>query len=142
MLYPSSDSVGGVPEPPGDFKDNYNSLKTLINSALKDGIPIEDLHLVPKDPANPNPKRLSKDDLLRLLHALRRLRSRYQRLLQSPVPRELVRDILAKSVEDRLPWEDEALEKHEKWRGDVAAIKGDVQRELNDHLNDEFFKDL
>ena len=142
MLFPSRDSAAGVPEPPGDFKDNYQQLKKLINTALKDGTPLEALHLIPKDTGRKNPKKLSKDDLIRLLHTLRRLRSRYQRLLQPPVPKELIRDILAKPPEDRLPWETEALEKQEQWQEDVRAVRARVQQELNDHLNDEFFGDL
>ena len=60
--------------------------------------------------------------------------------MKSPVPKELVRDILAKSPEDRLPWEDEALEKHETWKQDLAAVRAEVQKELNRHLTEEFFR--
>jgi hypothetical protein len=58
------------------------------------------------------------------------------------VPKELIRDILAKAPEDRLPWETEALDKQEQWQEDVRAVRVRVQQELNDHLNDEFFGDL
>ena len=93
----------------------------------------------PKHPSNRNPKQLSKEDLLALLHTIRRIRTRYQRLLQCPVPHELERDILAKSPENRLPWETEALEKITQWRADVRKVREQVQKELNDHLNAEFF---
>ncbi len=142
MLFPSHGSVAGVPEPPGDFKDNYQHLKNLINTALRDGAPLEALHLIPKDAGRKNPKTLTKDDLIRLLHTLRRIRTRYQRLLQAPVPKELIRDVLAKPPEDRLPWETEALEKQEQWQDKVRAVRARVQQELNDHLNDDFFHDL
>ncbi len=140
MLFPSHESSVGAPEPPGNFKDNYQHLKKLINKALKEGTPLEDLNLVPKDSEKESPKKLSKDDLIKLLHTLRKLRSKYQRLLNPPVPKELVRDILAKPEENRLPWEEEALSKHEKWLADLNAVRSQVQKELNDHLNDEFFK--
>ncbi len=139
MLFPFSDPAAGAPEPPGDFNSNYRQLKQLINKALKDGTPLEDLHLIPRLPAQQKPKQLSREDLLRLLHAIRRIRSRYQRLLQSPVPRELERDILAKTPDQRLPWETEALEKVEQWREDVKKVRSQVRRELNDHLKDHFF---
>lgn len=139
MLFPFSDSTPGVSEPPGDFKNNYKLLKQIINKALKEGTPLEDLHLIPRNPSDKKTKQLSKDDLLRLLHTIRRLKTRYQRLLQCPVPHELERDILAKAPEERLPWETEALEKIEQWRVDVQSIRAQVQKELNDHLNGEFF---
>ena len=78
--------------------------------------------------------------MLKLLQVIRRIRTRYQRLLQSPVPKELVRDILAKPPEQRLPWENEALEKVEQWRKAVKKVRVQVQKELNDHLNAEFFQ--
>ena len=51
MLFPFSDPAAGAPEPPGDFNSNYRQLKQLINKALKDGTPLEDLHLIPRMPA-------------------------------------------------------------------------------------------
>jgi hypothetical protein len=142
MLFPSRESSIGAPEPPGNFKDNYQHLKKLINKALKEGTPLEDLRLVPKDSDKGSQKKLSKNDLIKLLHTLRKLRSKYQRLLQPPVPKELIRDILAKPEQDRLPWETEALEKQEKWKEDLKSMRAQVQKELNDHLNDEFFSGL
>ncbi len=139
MLFPFSDSTPGVSEPPGDFNSNYKRLKQLINKALKEGTPLEDLHLIPRNLTKEKTKQLSKEDLLRLLHTIRRIKTRYQRLLQCPVPHELERDILAKAPEERLPWETEALEKIEQWRVDVQKIRAQVQKELNDHLKGEFF---
>lgn len=140
MLFPFPDPAAGVSAPPGDFDSNYRHLKRLINKALKEGTPIEDLHLIPKSSSHPKPKRLSREDLLKLLRVIRRIRSRYQRVLQPPVPRELERDILAKKPSERLPWETEALEKLEQWREDVKALRAQVQKELNDHLNTQFFR--
>jgi hypothetical protein len=141
MLSPFSDPANEVSAPPGDFESNYRHLKSIINRALKEGTPLEDLHLIPKQISpGKHSKHLSQDDLLRLLHVIRRLKVRYEKLLQSPVPRELERDILAKAPEKRLPWEDEALEKQEQWRRDVKAVRASVRKELNDHLNAEFFR--
>jgi len=140
MLFSFSDPAAAVPELPGDFNSNYRYLKQLINKALKDGTPLETLHLIPKHPPRKKPKQLSKKDLIKLLHIIRRIRTRYQRLLQPPVPRELERDILAKKPEQRLPWELEALEKLERWREDVNSVRAQVRKELNDHLNVEFFQ--
>jgi len=141
MLSPFSDPANEVSAPPGDFESNYRHLKSIINRALKQGTPLEDLHLIPKtiSPGKQS-KHLSQDDLLKLLHVIRRIKVRYEKLLQSPVPRELERDILAKSPENRLPWEEEALEKQAQWRRDVKAVRAKVQKELNDHLNAEFFR--
>jgi hypothetical protein len=142
MLFPFSDAQNGVSEPPEDFKSNYKQLKALINKALNEGTPLEDLKLIPRSGSGKKAKQLSKDDLVKLLHTIRRIRTRYQRLLQSPVPKELERDILAKSPEERLPWEEEALEKVNRWREDVQKVRAQVQKELNDHLNAEFFQGL
>jgi hypothetical protein len=140
MLFPCSDPAAGVSAPPGDFESNYRHLKKLINKALKEGTPIENLRLIPKSQSDPQPKNLSRDDLLRLLQVIRRIRTRYQKVLQSPVPKELERDILNKSPEERLPWETEALEKVTQWREDVKILRSQVQKELNDHLNSDFFR--
>ena len=140
MLFPFSDPAAGVSAPPGDFDSNYRHLKKLINRALKEGTPIEDLQLVPRNRSEVKAKRLSREDLLNLLRVIRKIRSRYQRVLQCPVPRELERDILAKTPDERLPWETEALEKIEQWREDVKVLRAQVQQELNDHLNSEFFR--
>ncbi len=140
MLSPFSNPANEVSAPPGDFESNYRHLKSIINRALKQGTPLEDLHLIPKQTSGKKSKHLSQDDLLKLLHVIRRIKVRYEKLLQSPVPKELERDILAKSPELRLPWEDEALEKQAQWRKDVKAVRAKVQKELNDHLNAEFFR--
>jgi hypothetical protein len=142
MAFSFSDPAAGVPAPPGDFESNYRHLKRLINKALKEGTPLEDLRLIPKDTANPDPKPKvpTKKDLLRLLQVIRRIKSRYQELLQCPVPHELEKAVLAKPAQSRLPWETEALEKVEQWRKDVEAVRAQVRQELNDHLNSEFFR--
>lgn len=142
MLFSFSDPANEVSAPPGDFLSNYRYLKDLINSALKQGTPLEELQLIPRqrNSSPKHPKNLSREDLLKLLQLIRRIKTKYQRLVQSPVPRELERAILAKSPDERLPWEEEALEKLDQWRRDVKAVRARVRKELNDHLNSEFFK--
>lgn len=142
MLFPFSDAAAGVPEPPGDFDSNYRHLKQLINKAIKSGVPIEDLKLIPKSSSTRKPATLSKDDLLRLLQLIRSIKSRCQTLLEAPVPEELVRDILAKEPSQRLPWETEALEKAEKWRSDLIRARALVRAELNHHLKTELFHSI
>ena len=142
MPLPFSDPANGVPEPPGDFKSNYRYLKKLINRALKEGTPVEELHLIPRQPSPERARELSREDLIKLLHTIRRIKNRYQALLQPPVPRELERDILAKAVDHRLPWETEALGKIQRWRRDVGRARAAVQKELNDHLKRELFRDV
>jgi len=142
MLFPFSDPAAGVTEPPGDFKSNYRQLKKVINKALREGTPLEELRLVPKDASPERTKRLSREDLIKLLNTIRRIKTRYQALLKCPVPRELERDILAKPPSRRLPWEDEALEKIAQWQKDVNAVRAQVQTELNNHLKRELFQGI
>lgn len=142
MVFSSVDPAVGASEPPGDFTSNYRHLKRTIDRALKEGTPLEELQLIPRDHSSSRShKKLSREDLLRLLHLIRSIKLRYQRLLECPVPKELERDILAKSSEERLPWETEALEKIDQWKRDVAAVRSDARQELNDHLKNELFKE-
>jgi len=140
MLRSFSDPAAGVSEPPGDFKSNYRNLKQLINKALKEGTPLESLSLVPKNSPPTEPRKLSREDLANLLRIIRRIKQRYQALLECPVPKELERDIRMKPPEQRLPWENEALDKIELWNKDVEAVRVQVRTELNDHLNSSFFR--
>lgn len=142
MVFSFSDPATKVPEPPGDFRSNYRHLKRLINRALKEGTPLEELHLIPKDHPPRPAKQLSREDLIKLLHIIRRIKSRYQDLLQPPVPKELERDILAKPVEERLPWEEEALRKADRWRSDVDAVRARVQKQLNDFMRRALFQEV
>ncbi|MCX5874231.1 MAG: hypothetical protein NTY51_13505 [Deltaproteobacteria bacterium] len=141
MLFPYSDAAIGVPEPPGDFESNYRNLKKIINTAIKNGVALDQLNLIPKTPSEKPPKNLSRDDLLRLLKLIRRIKSRCESLLEPPVPAELERDILAKSPDDRLPWETEALEKIEAWKEALKTMRAEVRIELNQHLKLKFFQD-
>ena len=64
MLSPFSDPANEVSAPPGDFESNYRHLKSIINKALKQGTPLEDLHLIPKQISpGKQSKHLSQDDL-------------------------------------------------------------------------------
>ncbi len=139
MLFPYSDAAIGVPEPPGDFESNYRHLKRVINTALKNGVSLNQLNLIPKNCSDKPSKNLSREDLLRLLKVIRRIKSRCESLLEPPVPAELERDILAKKPEDRLPWETEALEKIETWKKALRLVRAEVRIELNQHLKSNFF---
>jgi hypothetical protein len=121
-----------------DVDDNYKRLKKLINKALKEGTPLQDLHLMPMNLPQVEDMLLSRNDLLSLLQGLRRIRTNYQEILSPPVPPELVRDILAKSPEQRLPWEEEALKNAEKRKEEIESLRGRVRKELHDLLKIEF----
>jgi hypothetical protein len=139
MLFPYSDAAIGVPEPPGDFESNYRHLKRTINTAIKNGVALDQLNLIPKNFSEKPPKNLSREDLLRLLKLIRRIKSRCESLLEPPVPAQLESDILAKRPEDRLPWETEALDKIETWKEALKNVRAEVRIELNQHLKSKFF---
>jgi hypothetical protein len=123
---------------PPDFDDNNRRIRKLVNEALKEGTPLQDLHLVPKNPPQEEDRFLSRNDLLSLLHSLKRIRITYQERLSPQVPPELVRDVLAKSPEERLPWEDEAFEKAEKRKEEVRTVGIQARKELQDFVKMEF----
>ncbi len=140
MAFPLSEQSPGVSTTSPDFDGNYKRLRKLINKALKEGPPLQDLHLIPKNPSQPDQKFLLRNDLLKLLGAIRKIRINYQEILSTPVPPELVRDIRAKTPEQRLPWEEEALDKADQWKEEVKVLRLHVRKELNDFITMEFFR--
>ncbi len=140
MGFPLSEQSPGVSTTSPAFDGNYKRLRKQINKALKEGTPLQDLRLIPKNPSQPDQKFLLRNDLLKLLGAIRKIRINYQELLFPPVPPELVRDIRAKRPEQRLPWEEEALDKADQWEGEVKVLRVQVRKELNDFISMEFFQ--
>ena len=51
MAFPLSEQSPGVSATHQDFDGNYKRLRKLINKALKEGVPFQDLHLIPKNPS-------------------------------------------------------------------------------------------
>lgn len=48
MLLPISEQDTAPSAPPAEFDGHYRRLKNLVNEVLRKGIPIQDLHLIPK----------------------------------------------------------------------------------------------
>ncbi len=140
MAFPLSEQSPGASTTSPAFDGNYRRLSKLINKALKEGTPLQDLRLIPKNPSQPDQKFLLRNDLLKLLGAIRKIRINYQEILSTPVPLELVRDIRAKTPEQRLPWEEEALNKADQWEGEVKVLRVHVRKELNDFISMKFFR--
>ena len=57
MLVPFSGPPTGITDAPVDLLNNYRHLKKLINRALKEGTPLEDLHLIEKHPSKRDSER-------------------------------------------------------------------------------------
>ena len=74
MLFSYSEQAADKTDSTTDFKSNYRHLKKIINEALREGTPLEELHLIPKNPAESRSKKLSREDLVKLLHTIRRIR--------------------------------------------------------------------
>ncbi len=142
MAFPLSEQSPGVSTTSPAFDGNYKRLRKLINKALKEGNPLQNLHLIPKNPSQPDQKFLLRNDLLKLLGAIKKIRINYQEILSPAVPPELVRDIRAKTPEQRLPCEEETLDKADQWDGEVKVLRIQVRKELNDFISTEFFKIL
>jgi hypothetical protein len=140
MAFPLSEQSPGVSTTSPAFDGNYKRLRKLINKALKEGTPLQNLHLIPKNPSQPDQKFLLRNDLLNLLGTIRKIRINYQERWSTPVPPELVRDIRAKTPEQRLPWEEEALDKANQWEEEVKVLRVLVRKELNDSISREFFQ--
>ena len=92
---------------------------------------MEGLGLVSKDlPANPD-RPLPKRDFQDLNRRVRNILKCFSSALTPPVPLDLEKSIRARSKDNWLPWEAEAIEKIEAWRAEVKEIKPRILEELN-----------
>ena len=110
---------------------SYDYLKEIIKVASKNGWDMEGLVLVSKDlPANPD-RPLPKRDFQDLNRRVRNILKCFSSALTPPVPLDLEKSIRARSKDNWLPWEAEAIEKIEAWRAEVKEIKPRILEELN-----------
>ena len=112
-----------------DSGAQYDRVKAIIAIAKKNGWDIEELELIPKDLPN-EPLTLTKRQIQQRNKLVKAILEKFSRALTPPVPPDLETYIRGKMDRDRLPWEQEALEKVEDWRKKVAEIRPQILGEL------------
>ena len=100
-----------------DFDQNYRYLKKLIH-ALK----VENQGSVKKEifGQEERTRTLSKKEMKQLFRFLRTIEHNYAECCTPPIPEELEQSIRGKESSNWLPWEMEAIEKVDCWRGELA----------------------
>jgi hypothetical protein len=130
MVNGESLRCGGSSSNKKESKANYDYLKEIIKIAKKNGWELESLELVPKDlPALPA-THLTKKEIQQRNRCVKNVLKRFCDLLTPPVPRDLEQSLRLKT-EKLLPWEEEAIEKIDKWRKDVKRLKPEILKELH-----------
>jgi hypothetical protein len=118
----------------GSSVAQYDRVKAIIGIAKKNGWDIEELGLISKDlPAEP--LNLTKKQVQQRNKLIKGILEKFSRALTPPVPPDLENYIRDKSAQDRLPWEQEALEKVDGWRNDVAELRPQILLELHRALS-------
>ncbi|MBI5252757.1 MAG: hypothetical protein HY912_24945 [Desulfomonile tiedjei] len=107
----------------------YDRVKAMVAIAKKNGWEIERLGLIPKDLPT-EPLTLTKKQVQQRNKLVKGILEKFSRALTPPVPPDLEEYIRCKNEEDRLPWEEEALEKVEVWREEVAELRPQILGEL------------
>ncbi|MEJ2717863.1 MAG: hypothetical protein P8182_12095, partial [Deltaproteobacteria bacterium] len=101
----------------------YDYLKEIIKVAKRNGWDLNSLQLVPKDlPPNPDAP-LTRREFQHLNQSVRAVLKRFSQALTPPVPPDLEKSIRRRQPETWLPWEVEAIEKIDNWRGKIRRIR-------------------
>lgn len=108
-----------------DFNQNYRYLKKLIH-ALK----IQNETSIRRELYGDQPaaKSMTKKEMKQLFRFLRRIEHHYEACCTPPIPEELEHAIRSKDRSAWLPWEQEAIEKADAWRGELNERRQSARR--------------
>jgi hypothetical protein len=109
---------------------NYDYTRTVVSIAKKNGWDLESLGLVAKDLPPAKPVVLTRKQVLERNRLVRDILNRFSRILTPPIPADLERSLKKKGPANLLPWEEEVLEKAEKWRKQIKKAKPEILEEL------------
>lgn len=108
----------------------YDYIKTVVSIARKNGWDLDSLGLIDKDLPSEKPVALTRKQVLERNRQVKGILKRFSRILTPPVPSDLEQSLRSKKTENLLPWEEEVLEKAEKWRSQVKKAKPEIVEEL------------
>jgi len=109
---------------------NYDYTKTVVSIAKKNGWDLDSLGLIAKDLPSSKSVALTRKQVLERNRVVRETLKRFSRILTPPIPIDLEKSLRKKSQAKLLPWEEEVLEKAEKWRKQVKKAKPEILEEL------------
>jgi hypothetical protein len=124
-------STGTLPDS-GDFNQNYRYLKKLLQQLKDENRESVQKELFGEAERKPN---LSKKEMKTLFRFLRSIEDHYEDCRTSPIPAELEDSIRNKDTSNRLPWEQEAIEKADSWRKSLRARKKNARKLLCEALD-------
>ena len=108
----------------------YDHIKTVVGIAKKNGWDLDSLGLIEKDLPPAKPAELTRKQVLERNRQVKGVLKRFSRILTPPVPSDLEQSLKKKEQDSLLPWEEEVLEKAEKWRTQVKKAKPEIVEEL------------
>lgn len=108
----------------------YDYIKTVVSIARKNGWDLDSLGLIEKDLPSEKTVALTRKQVLERNRQVKGILKKFSRILTPPVPNDLEQSLRNKKTENLLPWEEEVLEKAEKWRTQVKKVKPEIVEEL------------
>jgi hypothetical protein len=114
-----------------DFNQNYRYLRRLIKELKAENGPLVRKEIFGEEEQG---KHLTKTQMKQLFRFLRRIEKHYEECCRAPVPKELEASIRGKEASERLPWEDEVLEKADKWRQELCDRKARAREMFDEAL--------
>jgi hypothetical protein len=114
---------------PTEFRENYRFLSELIdcrewNNSFKRGLKA----LIERNAPYLTTGRLNQRQTKLVKSFFKALRHRTPDCFSPPVPAELEASIRIRDKSTWLPWEAEAIQKIELWRGDISCIRRHLAR--------------
>ncbi len=114
---------------PTEFRENYRFLSELIdcrerNNSFKRGLRA----LIERNASYLATRRLNQRQMKLVKAFFKALRHRNPDCFSPPVPAELEASIRIRDKPTWLPWEAEAIQKIERWRGDISCIRRHLAR--------------
>jgi hypothetical protein len=114
-----------------DFKQNYRYLKRLIKELRAENGVLVRKEIFGEEERG---KHFTKTQMKQLFRFLRRIEKHYEECCRTPIPKELEASIRAKEASERLPWEDEALDKADTWRQELSDRKAKARDMFDEAL--------
>ncbi len=114
-----------------DFNQNYHYLKKLIQDLKVENSTSVRKEIFGEDERECN---LTKKQMKQLFRFLRKIEHHYEECCSPPIPEELENSIRDRDSSEWLPWELEAIEKVDAWRGELEERRLNARQMLHSLL--------